>query len=229
MVSVCERQGAVEGERPVEAAIFDLDGTLIDTKELILISMRHATREVLHEEISDERLLSLVGQPLVTEMEDLSPEHAEELLAVYRQYNHAIHDSMVREFPGIDDMLEELKAYGVRMAVVTSKMHRLAERGLELFDYRRYFEFLVGPDDCEGHKPDPAPITFAVEKMGLEPAACLYIGDSPFDIEAGNRAGCRTVAVHWGIFSVERLRDEHPRYEATCPKDITDIVKRLRP
>lgn len=216
-----------EGRVPVKAVLFDNDGTLIDSYDLILHSMRYATREVLGVEISDERLMSMVGTPLRDQMIDFSPEHAEELLVVYRQLNHELHDTMTKEFPGVRAMLEGLSELGMRMGVVTSKLHKLAMRGLGLFDYQDFFEFLIGPDDCEGAKPDPAPILFAVDKLGLSPEECVYVGDSPFDIQAGNAAGCTTIAAQWGMFSSEVLHAENPTYEAAAPADVLRIVKTL--
>ena len=219
--------GTVGTNMPVKAVLFDLDGTLIDTEELLLVSMRYATRTVLGRKIPDEKLMSLVGQPLRTQMEDLDPGHVEELIDTYRDYCMDIHDEMTREFPGVGEMLHDLGALGVRMGVVTSKMHNFAMQGLNLFGYGACFDVVVGPDDCEGHKPDPEPVIFAAGRLGLPTGECLYVGDSPFDIEAGNRAGCRTIDVLWGMFPKDVLRAQHPTFEAEAPSDVTDIVRAL--
>jgi len=105
----------------LRATLFDFDGTLVDTTDLIYQSMRHAAGEVLGREISREVLMANVGQPLPRQMELLSAEHAEALLASYRLHNEENHDALIKEFPGVEESLARLHAAGVRVAVVTSK------------------------------------------------------------------------------------------------------------
>lgn len=206
----------------IKAVLFDLDGTLLDTQDLILASFRHATTQVLGRQIPDELLMAKVGQPLEVQMRDFTddPVLQKELLKVYRDYNHAVHDERVRAFEGIDEMLAWLAEAGYRMGVVTSKRQALAQRGLDVCGLARYMEFVIAPDVFPVHKPDPAPVAHACELMGLDPAECLYVGDSPFDIAAGNGAGCETVAVTWGIFSSDLLADENPTYVIEHPSDF---------
>lgn len=206
----------------IKAVLFDLDGTLLDTQDLILASFRHATTHVLGEQIPDELLMAKVGQPLEVQMRDFTDDPAlqKELLEVYREYNHAVHDERVQTFEGVEEMLARLAEEGIRMAVVTSKRQALAQRGLDVCGIATYMEFVVAPDVFPVHKPDPAPVVHACELMGLTPSECLYVGDSPFDIAAGNGAGCETVAVTWGIFSTEALAEENPTYVIERPSDF---------
>lgn len=200
------------GEVPVEGVLFDNDGTLVDTRELLLQSFRYATRTVLGTELPDEVYLESVGTPLADQMNGFAqtPEQAAELLRVYREYNHQIHDQMIRPFPGMAEALEELSCAGVKMGVVTSKLHALAWHGLEVTGLAKYFDFLIGPDDCPEHKPAPGPVLEGCRRMNLPPAACVYVGDSAFDMQAGNAAGTTTVAVLWGMASRETLEAERP-------------------
>src|SRR5450756_1090756 len=85
--------------RDIRAVLFDLDGTLIDTVELIRVSFRYATRTVLGEELPDEITMANVGQPLARQFHDMAPRHAEELLRVYREFNHAHHDELAKDYP----------------------------------------------------------------------------------------------------------------------------------
>lgn len=209
-----------------KGVLFDLDGTLIDTHDLILSSFRHATRTVLGRVIPDEVLMAKVGIPLDVQMQDFSedPEEWKVLSATYREYNHAAHDQMVKEFPGVVQMVADLARMGLRLGVVTSKRHALAMRGLKLFGMDEHMELLVGPDDCPAHKPDPLPVLTACEMMGLQPSECIYVGDSPFDIQAGNAAGCATVAVTWGMFPLEVLLEQNPTYVFGDPAQLTALV-----
>ena len=211
----------------MKGVLFDLDGTLLDTLELISRSFHHAMIEVLGHDEAMDKFCAMLGQPLREQMGEYARSDAEleALLATYRAHNALIEREAIKIFAGIPEMLAELQERGWRLGVVTSKMHGTATSNLEVFGLMRYFECLVGADDCPAHKPDPAPVSLGCALLGLEPGACLYVGDSPFDMQAGNAAGCKTVAVHWGQFPIARLRAEHPAYEAATPADIVQIAQ----
>ncbi|WP_165055875.1 MULTISPECIES: HAD family hydrolase [unclassified Adlercreutzia] len=213
----------------IQGVLFDLDGTLIDTHDLILSSFRHATREVLGRELPDEVLLQKVGQPLVVQMWDFTDDDAthELLVRTYREHNHSIHDAMVRMFPQVGEVLEALLAEGYPMGVVTSKRHALAQRALDVLGIAPSFKFLVGPDDYPAHKPDPGPVEHGCDLLGLRPDECLYVGDSPFDMQAGNGAGCVTVAATWGMFPPEVLAAENPDFTLASISELPALLARL--
>lgn len=198
-------------DRPIEVVLFDLDGTLIDTVELILASMRHATTEILGETIPDDVLMHNVGVPLRVQMEEFAPGMVDELLLAYRAHNAEVHDTLVSEYPGTEEALKGIASRGYRMGVVTSKSVPVARRGLDRYGLGGYFETLVGYEDTEVHKPEAAPLLLAAERMGVSMDRCCYVGDSPHDINAGKAAGATTVAALWGPFR-ERVTDAGPDY-----------------
>ena len=191
-------------------ALFDLDGTLLDTIELILSSLRHATGTVLGRPLSDEVLLRNVGVPLAVQMREFDEERADELLAVYRTHNAEHHDGLVRAYPSVAEALAGLASRGLPMGVVTSKSRPMAERGLAITGLRERFRTVVTCDDTELHKPDPAPLAFAADALGVDLRYCVYVGDSPYDIRAARAAGARAVGVTWGVSSAQELRAEGP-------------------
>ena len=199
---------------PYAGVLFDLDGTLLDTEGIILESFHHAVKTVLGRDYPDEVLSKKVGLPLAVQMWDFTDDAAvhDELLRTYRAYNEAIHDSAVSAFAGVADALRALHESDVRLGVVTSKRHALAVRGLEVCGVAPYLAFVIGSDDWETHKPDPGPVLHGCDLLGFEPGVCLYVGDSPYDLQAGNAAGCDTAAVLWGVFCEDALRAEHPVY-----------------
>ena len=199
----------------VKGILFDNDGTLVDTYDIILASMRHSTQTVLGKVIPDETLLHKVGQPLAVQMRDFTddPDLQTEILRVYREHNHAIHDDAVKAFPDVAEGLARLSEAGYALGVVTSKMHALAWRGLEITGLAPYLSCCIGADDCERFKPEAEPVLRGAEALGLEPGECLYVGDAPFDIQAGKAAGTYTGAALWGMFSAEALRAEEPDFE----------------
>ena len=212
-----------EMQRP-EAILFDNDGTLVDTYQLILTSMRYTIDRHFGEIPPDSVLMGKVGQPLDVQLWDYTddPELHDQLCRTYREHNHRIHDSMVSAFPGMAQTLRSLRDAGFKLGVVTAKRHELAWHGLEITGLAPYFECLVGADDCPVHKPDPAPIIQGARMLGVDPHRCVYVGDSPHDIQAGNGAGATTVAALWGMFPQEVLSAEHPTYLCrTCADLLT--------
>ena len=214
----------------IRGILYDNDGTLVDTHDLILSSMRYATRAVLGRVLPDERLMAKVGTPLDDQLLDFADGDAQlgdELQRVYREHNHAHHDGEVKAFAGVVDGLVELHAAGFKMGVVTAKRHWLAQRGLEIVGAWPYLDCLVGADDCPNSKPLPDPIIMAASRLGLAPDECIYLGDSPFDVQAGKAAGCMTVAALWGMFSADILAAELPDSACASFADFVDFAESL--
>jgi pyrophosphatase PpaX len=207
------------------AVLFDLDGTLLDTKELILSSFRYATREVLGEALPDEAVLSYIGIPLKDQAQIFAPGHVDEMLRVYREHNARVHDELIRYFEGTREMLDELRAEGRRLAVVTSKRNGLAVRGLTYFGLEGYFEFVIGSEDTTKHKPEPEPLLLGAERLGLLPSDCVYVGDSPFDMQAARAAGIVAVGALWGMFTRAQLADAGAQHEAASPRELPATLR----
>lgn len=208
----------------IEAVLFDLDGTLIDTVELIRVSFRHATRTVLGQELPDEVTMANVGQPLAQQFRDMAPEHAEELLRVYRAFNMEHHDTLALAYPGTVETLSELAERGIPMGIVTSKGTQAAERGIELFGIGRFMSVVVTADDVEIHKPEPYPIHFAAGLLGVESVDCAYVGDSPHDMQAGISAGAVAIAALWGAFEPHEVLAPGPAFALSSIRDLVPLL-----
>ena len=214
----------------LRAALFDFDGTLVDTTELIYQSMRHATGEVLGREIPREILLANVGQPLPRQMEIIDAERAEALLESYRLHNQEHHDALIGEFPGVEKSLGRLRAAGVRVAVVTSKRRFSVEMALKRFPgLGEVVDRFVTMEDTTEHKPHPEPLLKGLEFLGdVPPEEAAYVGDSPFDVAAAKAAGVTSVAVSWGAFSEDTLREAEPDHLVEDIDSAVDLLLRLR-
>jgi pyrophosphatase PpaX len=191
--------------------LFDLDGTVIDSGAIILASMRHAAREVLGAEPSDELLMAAVGGPgLEAQMHALAPDRVEELVSVYRAHNEPLHDELIC-CAGIDGLLVSLKDEGRLLGIVTAKRRATVDLAFNVLPLRHLFDIVVGGDETERHKPDPEPLLLAAARLDVAPETCAYVGDSPFDIRAAKAAQMYAIAVTWGgIHDRAKLEREQP-------------------
>ena len=210
-----------------DVLLFDLDGTVLDTYDAILDSMRYATRKVLGEELPDDVLLAEVGKPLVTQMRTFAPDEdaVQTLLSVYRARNEHDLDQKTAPFPGIEEVVKRCNAKGFVSAIVTSKRQALATKSLRAFGMHDLFARVNGMESSTGHKPDPDPLVQAALDLDVSLDRCLYIGDSPYDIQAAHAAHIPVIAVTWGKFFDEAaLAGEHPtRVVRTC-EDLYDTL-----
>jgi pyrophosphatase PpaX len=206
-----------------DPVVFDLDGTVVDTVELIVKSFRYATRTVLGVELPDEVITAGVGQPLMAQMERLSAEHARELYDVYREYNHRRHDELIRGYEGVGEVLQELKRAGRRLGIVTSKSAETTRMAFRAVSLEEHFDVVVTASDTTEHKPSPEPLRLCLQRLGAAAAGSIYVGDSPVDIQAGAAAGMATAAVAWGVFGREALLAAAPQYWLDEPRELLDL------
>jgi pyrophosphatase PpaX len=203
--------------------LFDLDGTLIDSIELILRSYRHTLRIHRGEEPSDDVWMTGLGTPLWVQFRRFTDDPAEiaAMVATYRAYNLAHHDEMVRPYAGVAEAVRALRARGKTLGLVTSKMRSGALRGLRVAALEDAFDVVVGSDEVTHPKPHPEPVLTALDRLSAAATAAVFIGDSRHDIECGRAAGVATAAVLWGPFQRSDLADLDPDYWLETPQDLT--------
>jgi pyrophosphatase PpaX len=205
--------------------LFDLDGTLIDSGGMILASFRHATRSVLAREIPDEQLLAYVGSAqLHDQMRLIDPARTDELVQAYREHNAPLHAEL-RACSGVLRVLDTLTAEGRRLGIVTAKRHATVRLAFDVLPLQSYFDVVVAAEDTTSHKPDPAPVLAALERLGAEPASAAYVGDAPFDVAAAKGARVYAIAATWGgIHSRDRLEAESPDAVVESPEELLAVL-----
>jgi pyrophosphatase PpaX len=201
--------------------LFDLDGTVIDSGAIILASMKYAAETVLGTSPTDEELMATVGGPgLEAQMHALDPTRVDELVRVYRAHNEPLHDTL-EYCAGMDDVLVRLAEEGRRLGIVTAKRRSTVDLAFARLPIEHLFEVIVGGDETDRHKPDPAPLLLALERLEATPDQAAYIGDSPFDIRAAKAGGLYAIGVTWGkIHAREVLEPEEPDALVDTPEEL---------
>lgn len=200
--------------------LFDLDGTLADTIDLIVESYQHAFLEVIGREWDEVEVRSWIGMSLIEAFRGaLGDELAEKANTSYTAYNQANTERLIKGYEGVPELLVDLKAAGAKIGVVTSKRRPPAERALELCGLD--IPLLVCHEDVPVHKPDPMPLLRGLELLGANAGEAVYVGDAAVDVVAARNAGLPAVAVMWGA----GLRSD---IEATNPLAMCDTTDELR-
>ncbi len=206
--------------------LFDLDGTLIDTNELILVSFLNVLNAHFPGKYARQDLIPHMGKTLHEQMELFGGlEKRDELVDAYRVHNEEIHDEWIREFPHVRETLAELKELGITMGVVTTKQRKTAEMGAAACGVSPYMSTFVTFQDTEKHKPSPDPVLKALSDLGADPSKTLMVGDTQFDIQAGHNAGVHSAGVAWSLKGAEFLAQFKPEYILQDMRDLIAVVK----
>ena len=214
----------------IKAILFDFDGTLANTVDLIIATFEHTCRTMLGTVPPRAAIVNTFGLPLGDAMLALSgrTEHVEQMRDVYREYNNKHHDEMIKPIAGVQETLAALKEQGLKIAVVTSKKQPMVLRGISCLQLEQYIDAVIALEDTQQSKPHAEPMLAACAKLGVAPQECLCVGDSPFDLQSGRNAGARTVAVRYTAFAWEKIMGEgRPDYVIAQPQELLELVKRV--
>ncbi len=189
---------------------FDVDGTLLDTMELIYQTFRYTCLKYGNFEIDRKDVTKHVGIPIMQQMKmyfkDFSDEKLNEILASHREYQKQIYREYLKLFPDTIEILEILKDKKKKTALVTSRSLDSLNRYLQHFKLEGVFDLVVTPESTENHKPDPEPVLFALDYFNAGREEALFIGDAEFDIKSGFSAGVDTAFASWGPNSPDELK-----------------------
>ncbi len=216
---------------PFRCALFDIDGTLVDTVELIVRALDHTFRKHLGVQISRDELRRTIGLPLYRQVRlfdhlvDFVPDHrameADEI-AYYESHRH-----LERVIPEAVQALEEAKAGGMRTALVTSKNRVELETFLPRLNVNGWVDAVVSASDVSRPKPAPDPVLVALERLNASPEEAVFVGDTVYDIHCAREAGVKVIAVGWGAHSVDMLRAESPDWLLEEPAQLRDFFRAL--
>lgn len=219
-------------EHAVDTVLFDYDGTLMDTNQVIMDSWKHTFLKILGREPTEAEIYSTYGEMMWDTMRRLFGGTDEEIMSyirIYIEYNMQHYNEGIRLFEGTADMLQRLRKKGYTLCLVTSRTAESACDGLREFGVYDYFHDFVTAEDTRTHKPNPEPVLTALKKLGKTPDQAVMLGDTWFDMECASRAGVSTVLVGWSKAYWYRhdRTSGHPDHIIRKPGDMVDLMQEL--
>jgi len=208
----------------INTILFDLDGTLINTNDLIIESFLHTLNHYYPDRYKREDVLPFIGPPLIDTFKSIDEGRVEEMIARYRKFNHEQHDLLVKEYETVHDTVKALHEKGFKLGIVTTKIRQTVHMGLKLTNLDSFFDVIVTLDDVEHAKPHPEPIFKALSQLNSKPEEAIMVGDNHHDIEAGKNAGTKTAGVSWSLKGVEYIQSYQPDYVLNKMNDLLSIV-----
>jgi HAD superfamily hydrolase (TIGR01549 family) len=205
------RKSASTCREPVELVVFDLDGTLVDSREDISRAVNEGIVAVGGGKLPVSEIIPHIGRPLMEIFNDLLPVElrakAGRATEVFREYFFSHCAETSRLCPGVSECLDALEA--VSRAIATTKMTFMAERVVQQMGIARHFDLVQGSDGIP-HKPDPTVLTLVLDRLRKRAVQAWIVGDTVYDIQAGKAAGMQTCAVTYGIGEIHDLEREAP-------------------
>ncbi len=211
----------------INTVLFDFDGTIMDTNDIILQSWQHTFRTIEGKERTEAEIISTFGEPLALTMRKVLPQIPEEEgIQVYRGYHYDHFIDLIRIFPGVMELIKDLKKRGYRLGIVTSRLRHTTELGLGKYNLAQYFDTIVTCEDTDKHKPDPEPVQIALENLESKPEEAIMVGDSMFDILCGRNAGTKTALVGWAIAvsEEEKKGKDQPDFILDKAEDLLSLL-----
>lgn len=209
----------------ITTLLFDLDGTLINTNELIIASFLHTLNYYYPNKYERNDVIPYIGPPLTETFSKINPARVEEMVHRYRAHNQQHHDTLVEEYEGVYEAIVALKKAGFKLGIVTSKIREMCHRGMKLGRLEGLFDTVIAIDDVTLAKPNPEPIFKALEQLHSTPAETMMVGDNYHDILAGKNAGTLTVGVAWTMQGEQYLQSFGPDYMVNDMRDLLRILR----
>jgi len=206
--------------------IFDVDGTLTFTNQLIFDSFNHITKKYLDKSFSDEEVIALFGPTEDVILKEICNDEYESARKDYYKYYKDNH-SIAQLYDGIKSLIVEIKNADVLLSIFTGKGRTSALITLDEFELTNYFDLIVSGDDVENHKPSPEGINKFLQMFDLNPKDVLMIGDAPSDIIAANESGVEIASVVWDSYAEEEVRKLNPKNIFHSVAELRDYIFKM--
>ncbi len=203
--------------------IFDVDGTLTSTNDLIFASFNFITEKYLGKTYSPKEIVSWFGPTEDVILKDFCGDNYEKAREEYYRFysdNHYMADI----YPGMKEILEKLKSRGVLLSIYTGKGREAAAITLKKIGVYDYFDLIITGDEVKEHKPSPEGIELFLKKFNLEKEDVIMIGDSPSDIKAANAAGVKVASVLWDSLAKDHVLKMKSDYVFNSVAELKDFL-----
>lgn len=211
--------------RNFDGIIFDIDGTLTSTNELIFGAFNHVAEMYLNKRLTSEEIIANFGPTEDVILKEWCGNNYDEGRAEYYKFYSDNHH-MAGLYPGMKELLAFVKSKNILTSIYTGKGRDAALITLDKFDIRRYFDFVVTGDDVENFKPSPEGITQFVEKFNLDKERVLMIGDSPVDILASRGAGIKIASVLWDSYAIDEVLKMNTDYIFYTVDELYNFIEK---
>jgi pyrophosphatase PpaX len=203
--------------------IFDIDGTLTSTNELIFASFNHVAEKYLHKQFTDQEITKMFGPTEDVILKQWVPDNYEAARRDYYDFYEKNH-SMADLYPGIIEILDILKKNNVLLSIYTGKGRDASIITLQKLKIYDYFDLIITGDEVKEHKPSPEGITMFLEKFHLPKDKVLMVGDAPADIRASRTAGVKIASVIWDSYSKDEVLKLNPDYLFNSVAELKEFL-----
>lgn len=211
--------------RNFDGYIFDIDGTLTSTNDLIFNSFNYVTEKYINKFYTSEELIALFGPTEEEILKELTGDRFEDARKDYFEYYNSHHKKLADIYPGIQDVLKKIKEAGLPLGVFTGKGREAATITLKILHVFDYFDLIVTGDDVEKHKPDPEGILKFVDMFNLNKSKVLLVGDAPADIQAAHDAGVKIASVVWDSYAKDVVLAMKSDYVFHTVNELKEFVE----
>ncbi len=207
-----------------DGIIFDIDGTLASTNNLIMASFNHVAEIYLGKRFTWEEIHSLFGPTENVILLDMMKENYEKARMDYYNFYSEQHDAMADIYPGMKEIIEKLKLEGVLLSIYTGKGRESSEITLKKLGVYEHFDMIVTGDDIEGQKPSPDGVDMFINKYGLNRDRVIMIGDAPADIKAARNSGIKVASVVWDSYAKEKVLSMQSDYVFHAVEELAEFL-----
>lgn len=212
----------------IQTVILDFDGTMADTRSIILKTMRQTIESIHMPQPSDEECTSTIGMPLARAFEHLlhvSAEEGERCAEIYRRFFEQNNKpDAVELYDDVADTIELFSRCGITFTIASSRGHKSLEEYVERFNLSPYIRLIVGADDVSKAKPDPEPVLLTLEKLHADPATTIVVGDTHYDMKMAIDAGVRACGATYGYGEEFSLRSAGADYLISSFSSLAELI-----